>query len=290
MYAYKVEEALKKNSENPTDESKKFILKSSMTNKGAEILIFDSRSQLEAYFERRVLASEDEMLDLREWVIQEYIDRPLLLKAYGWRKFHLRVYVIAVGNLRVYVYRDILALFSYKPYSHCQRLDEEPSGAPDMASHITNTCVQMDELNTSDAELRARAESECVKRFWELDLAAEEKAQHDPELNHELKNAVYEQVKKCVGELFECMSCEPTVFQPLENAFELYGLDFLIDSSYRVLFLEANAFPDFKQTGDGLNDLIDRLFYQTIAVACDPYFGLQPACEPDMLSLVFKKD
>lgn len=252
-----------------------------MTNKGAEILIFDSRRQLESYFERRVRESEDETLDLREWVIQEYVDRPLLLSTYQWRKFHLRVYVLAVGNLRVFVYRDILALFSYKPYSDCHRLDEPTT---DLTPHITNTCVQMDSL---DEKERTRAESECVKRFWELELSDEGA---DAELNFELKNAVYNQIKSCVGELFECFVCEPTVFQPLDNGFELYGFDFLVDDSYRVWFLEANAFPDFKQTGDSLNDLIDRLFYQTISVAVDPYFGLSPASNHDMLSLVYLKN
>jgi tubulin--tyrosine ligase len=286
-----VEEALKKNIEDPKKESKKFILKSSMTNKGAEILIFDTRRQLESYFHRRVSQNEDEMLDLREWVIQEYVDKPLLLKHYNWRKFHLRVYVLAVGNLRVYVYRDILALFAYKSYSHCKRVDEETASdsAIDICSHITNTCVQMDALET-DAEEKRRAESECVKRFWDLRLAeGNGHDTEDQELTIDVKNAVYEQIKRCVAELFECFSCEPTVFQPLENAFELYGLDFLIDRNFQVLFLEANAFPDFKQTGDSLNDLIDGLFYQTISAACDPHFGLPPVSDTDMLSLVFSK-
>ena len=37
-------------------------------------------------------------------MIQDYIDRPLQLINYNKRKFHLRVYVVAVGNLNVYVY------------------------------------------------------------------------------------------------------------------------------------------------------------------------------------------
>ena len=89
---YEVEIALKENEQkklnNNNEITKKFILKSSMTNKGAEILIFDSRKQLEDYFQRRVDQSEDETIDLTEWVIQEYIDKPLQLVSYNKRKFH----------------------------------------------------------------------------------------------------------------------------------------------------------------------------------------------------------
>ncbi len=67
-------------------------------------VLFDSRFQLETYFLNRINASEDEKLDLTEWVIQDYIDNPLQLINYNKRKFHLRVYVLAVGNLNVYVY------------------------------------------------------------------------------------------------------------------------------------------------------------------------------------------
>ncbi len=54
-------------------------------------------------------------------------------------------------------------------------------------------------------------------------------------------------------------------------------------------FQEANAFPDFKQSGENLNDLISCLFYQTIAVACDSYFNESPVCVPDKMHLVYEK-
>eukprot|EP01047_Picozoa_sp_COSAG01_P020499 COSAG01_NODE_1168_length_11426_cov_339.595038_8_plen_79_part_00 len=41
----------------------------------------------------------------QEWVVQRYVRRPMLVDG---RKFHLRVYVLAVGRLSVYVCRDML--------------------------------------------------------------------------------------------------------------------------------------------------------------------------------------
>ena len=51
------------------------------------------------------------------------------------------------------------------------------------------------------------------------------------------------------------------------NCFELFGLDFMIDSDYNVQFLEANPGPDFKQTGDRLKLVIDSLWQETIEIA-----------------------
>ena len=101
---------------------------------------------------------------------------------------------------------------------------------------------------------------------------------------------IFDQIKNCVSELFKCFVCEPTVFQPLPNAFEIYGLDFLVDENHNCLFLEANSFPDFKQTGDNLNDLIDCLFYQTISVASDNYFNIPSVCDANKLTLVLEEN
>lgn len=141
---FEVEDALRSNLEclKENKKTKKFILKSSMTNKGNDILIFDTRAQLEKFFQDRVDTSEDETIDLREWVIQAYLHNPLKLNAYNNRKFHLRVYVLAVGNLKVYVYEDILALFCLTSENE----DNFNSCDFNMKSHITNTCYQLDNL------------------------------------------------------------------------------------------------------------------------------------------------
>lgn len=277
---FEVEQALENNlyieKENDT---KKFILKSSMTNKGAEIFIFDTKKQLENYFLKRIENSEDEILDLREWVIQSYIEFPLRLKFYNNRKFHLRVYVIAVGNLKVYVYRDILALFAFKEYQVLSRIQGENL---DIKSHITNTCVQLEDIDKGSKQF-TKIEEECIKRFWDLKFHDHEKKSQD------IKISIFEQIKYCIGEIFNCLHHEPTVFQPLDNAFELYGFDFLIDEKLNCYFLEANAFPDFKQTGANLNDLIDCLFYQTISIAADEFFSEAKICEPTQMCLVYDK-
>jgi len=48
-----------------------------------------------------------------------------------------------------------------------------------------------------------------------------------------------------------------------------------------VYLIEANAFPDFKQTGSRLNQLISVLFDQTVAVAIDPFFSQQSRSQGD---------
>jgi tubulin--tyrosine ligase len=286
---FEVELALENNLKLSDSEfTKKFILKSSMTNKGAEILLFDTKSQLENYFNKRVENSEDETLDLREWVIQAYLDRPLLLNNYQNRKFHLRVYVLAVGNLQVYVYNDILALFSKDSYKNEFKLPSEDSRTNfDLKSHITNTCYQLEDVDKNNNRKEwEKIENECVKRFWSLNLDEND----NPTKNQEKLDHIFNQIKSCTGEIFGCLMHEPTVFQPLENAFELYGFDYMLDENLNCYFLEANAFPDFKQTGDSLNDLIDCLFYHTIALTSDVYFENSKMCDTSRkMSLVLER-
>ena len=53
----------------------------------------------------------------------------------------------------------------------------------------------------------------------------------------------------------EAVSSELSFF-PLPNCFELFGFDLLVDSSWHVWLLEANAEPDFAQTGARLKPLM----------------------------------
>ena len=64
-------------------------------------------------------------------------------------------------------------------------------------------------------------------------------------------------------------------FQTLPNAFEVFGVDFLVDKEGRPWLLEVNAFPDFRQTGKELKELIQGLWEGVVDVAVGPFFGCE---------------
>ena len=223
-----------------------WIVKPSMLDKGQGLRLFRSVDQLQAIFD--LFEGDDEGDDddddddetgvivsqLRHFVVQEYQTSPLLLGAYGERKFHLRTYVVCGGDLQVYVYRHILALFAADRY----RLEEE-NGAVALRGHLTNSCMQDEAL---------------VVPFWQLQGIAHEQ--------------VFAEVCEVVAELFKAaVSVDKINFQPMGNALEVYGVDFLVNADMSVRLLEVNAYPDFKQTGNDLKGVIYGLFAGVVAVA-----------------------
>jgi hypothetical protein len=66
-------------------------------------------------------------------------------------------------------------------------------------------------------------------------------------------------------------------YQPLENAFELYGIDFLVEyvpsdvSSFHVKILEVNAEPAIELTGPRLAWILDDLFTSVAKVCVFPF-------------------
>lgn len=232
-----------------------WILKPSVTNKGAEVAV------LRDYVTMADVVGE--WPDVREWVLQAYVARPLLHKR---KKFHLRCYVLAVGDLSVYVWRQVLLLSSAMEY------DEQDLG--NQLAHITNTARQVE-----DGEPHLVAEEECV--FLLDDLVGDLRISRGLKL--EEAEGVVEGIRKgmeeVTGELFKALHGERTVFAPLPQCFELLGLDFLVSLDEdkekdktstlmpQVHLLEVNPGPDFKQTGPRLRPVIGGLLEATLDVA-----------------------
>ena len=277
--SWDLNESMERN-EQASDEAPRewWILKPGMSDGGNGIRLFSSLTGLQTIFEEWEEGVEDEEGDeyegqneaseqhevkrdnaregtmtsqLRHFIAQPYIQNPLLLSSYDHRKFHIRVYALAVGALKVYVYRDMLALFAARPYQH-------PSGneeTMDLAGHLTNTCFQDDSTKANS-----------VHQFWKLE---------DPEFPSGCKDQVFEQICQVTGEVFEAAAREHMVhFQTIPNAFELFGIDFLLDADFNVWLLELNAYPDFRQTGQELQDaVVGGLFEEVVDVAIAPFFG-----------------
>ncbi|PWA02853.1 hypothetical protein BB558_000991 [Smittium angustum] len=278
---------LLENVENP----KRFILKPSLTGKGTGIHIFDSYDSLlqilETEFEEDSDDSESEeeaevdwskgygsaISQIREWVVQEYIDNPLLLSAYGNRKFHIRTYVLAIGGIKVFVFREMLALFASKKY------DSNFDNLKDVYSHITNTYVQ-----SKDSDFD---EDQVVHLFWDLSNNNKQTELGTSVSTEDLEH-IYTQIKSLTADVFHASVSQPTMFQVWENCFELFGLDFMVDDKLNVFFLEANAYPDFKQTGDRLNSLVFN-FFDSVVNTLTNHFIEKNDNDVNGLDLVFQK-
>lgn len=196
------------------------------------------------------------------------IARPL--DALKGHKFHLRAYCIAQGALKVYLYTRVLALFSSKPYFAPTQPDSDssPSSGIDLAPHLTNTALQthrgeegvrlFDEL--AGCQILSQPTAEGPIAFTAVHIAG-----------------IQDQMANILAETFQAVLETPIHFQPLPNAFELYGVDFLVSYSpssesfsepkFQVQLLEINAEPAIELTGARLTWILKDLF-EAIGTVC----------------------
>lgn len=258
-----------------------WILKPGMSDRGQGIRLFSSEEELQGIFEEWDPPSDDEddaasnggdetndgngvmASQLRHFIAQPYVHPPLLMPAphaSAGRKFHIRTYVLAVGALKVYVYKPMLALFAADEYTG-PSASEDPNER--LASHLTNTCLQSGQREGS------------VHAFWSLPSDLPGMSSSD------WREDVYDQICRMTGEVFEAAARSMSIhFQPLPNAFEIFGLDFMVDTKGTAWLLEVNAFPDFAQTGGELQEIVSGLFQDVVKTAIMPFFG-ETASVPD---------
>ena len=302
--AWELKESWERNATlNENDEKEWWILKPGMSDRGQGIRMFSSEEELTAIFEEwdppededddddgddtnegdQVNGLRDDELEkssrsngimtshLRHFVAQPYIHPPLLLPlphASANRKFHIRTYVIATSALKVYLYKRMLALFAAMDY-------RPPTRGDPLEIHLTNTCLQTGEREGS------------VHAFWDLpnDIPLASSKIDGP--NPNWKDEVFSQLCSITGEIFEAAARTMSVhFQPLPNAFEVFAVDFLVDADGTPWLLEVNAFPDFKQTGSELKQVVKGLFEGIVDVAVRPFFGLGKVNNEDMVEVL----
>jgi len=213
-----------------------WLLKPSMGNKGADLHLVRRTED--------VVRAVTEWPDALQWVLQRYVALPLT--ALGGRKFHLRVYVMARGALDVFVYREALVLLASLPHGDVQAAASGELAGASAHSLVTNTCVA--------ATREGFDEAGSVLLLSELPGALDSAL--GPEAERVVRRA-YAGVRECMARLFASLQGSVGGFMPLPNAYELYGVDFVVrETDSRPMLLEVNAGPDLKQTGGRLRTLI----------------------------------
>ncbi|KAF7853387.1 hypothetical protein EAF04_010681 [Stromatinia cepivora] len=256
-----------------------WILKPGMSDRGQGIRLFSSYEELVAIFEgweedapdsdeedEETTKGEDEedkdyiqTSHLRHFLAQPYIHPPLLLSPESTTiaptntKFHIRTYVLASGALDIYVYKPMLALFASSSYIPPWDSSTSSSGAIDLNPHLTNTCIQ-----TSESKKNA------VHLLSSLPFPAS------------LHQKIQDQIFKLTSEIFVAAAKEMSIhFQPLPNAFEAFGLDFLVDAHGDTWLLEVNAFPDFAQSGVECKAVVEGFWREVVGMMVKGFFGVE---------------
>lgn len=318
--AFELRAAFARNEGKEANEREWWILKPGMSDRGQGIRLFSTEDELTEIFEEWEAqnpdsdeedeenvgndgADVDEKTEdgenqdgdyimtshLRHFIAQPYIHPPRLIPTapYHNRKFHIRTYVVAAGALNVYVYSHMLALFaseSYKPPWETQAEPESDNGPDNLLQrmrniHLTNTCVQSSSRAASGGG-NDTTPDENVFLLSSLPLSGDEHA------------SLTEQIHSTTAELFRASLAHPTNFQPLPQAFEVFGFDFLVDENLTSWLLEVNAFPDFAQTGDELRDVVVKgLWEEIVGVVVQPHFaGMEAGNGTERLVKVLHSD
>ncbi|TAQ87186.1 hypothetical protein B7494_g4498 [Chlorociboria aeruginascens] len=281
--AWELQESFGNNEGKSKEDREWWILKPGMSDRGQGIRLFSTEEELQAIFEEweagRPDSDDDEeekgegmgedmsigqkeptkgdkgeedggdyiiTSHLRHFIAQPYIHPPLLLPSNS-RKFHIRTYVLALGALKIYVYKPMLALFASTTYIP----PWSPASNTDLSPHLTNTCLQSNGAHSS------------VHLLSSLPISAA------------LHTEILDQIYGVTGEVFEAAAKGMMIhFQTLPNVFEVFGLDFLVDEKGKAYLLEINAFPDFRQTGGELRDLVGGLWEGVVEIAVGGFFGV----------------
>lgn len=216
-------------------------------------------------------------------------------------QFHIRVYCVASGDISVYIYTRMLALFSWKPFAL-------PVSAEtiDLAPHLTNSSLQTHRLGGGEEEEDEEEKGAVVRLLDELigchilshGASAPDVSDPDSTLTSDHLANIQDQIADTLAETFAAALQSPIHFQvrciffpwkrmdrcaylkspqPLPNAFELYGVDFLVEHvaspqpQFSVKLLEINAEPAIELTGPRLTWALEDLFDAIARVCVDPF-------------------
>ena len=232
---------------------------------GFGIMLFNSKAQAEAKL-KSIYLTQPPKTDSVSYVAQRYIDKPLLFEG---RKFDIRVYFLLTSfnsHVKAYWYPEGYVRTSSSSFN----LDD----LDNLGAHLTNDCYQKKTKSYGKFEDGNKV---LYNRFFKyLENRFPEWRRSVKGSSHEPADSIFEhietQMKTIATHLIKATSRK---FDPLRRltSYELVGLDFMIDSGFKVLLIEANNSPSLSHSDNReLNLLLEEVMEAVFQVAVDPLF------------------
>lgn len=192
-------------------------------------------------------APRSSMSTFQSFVIQKYMERPLLYKGY---KFDIRVYALLTHERELWVFHEAYVRLASYQFS-LENMN--------YYVHLTNNAVQCNSKNYGSL-LKGN-----ILGLTEFEL-------HVAELEKEREKTVdgYKSGFELDGQYFigkirdsikDCFDATSELLNPnnRKGLFELYGFDFMIDEGYKVWLLECNSVPSLGESNPFLTGLLCRM-------------------------------
>ena len=213
-----------------------WILKRTDGAHGDDIMLMDSKADILDFLD----AQEDPKTPA--WLVQKYVERPLLLE--GSRKFDMRMWVLLDSQFNIRVFREGVLRTCSVPFT----LDDLSNNY----AHISNHGLQEKHADFGSKEEGNELMFSAFAKFLKT------------------KGAALEDVIEQANEII-CTTLL-AVKDKEENqvdfmTFQVYGFDFMIDADINVSLLEVNASPAVADR------LLKKFSIAVIESAIDPVFS-----------------
>lgn len=222
-----------------------WIVKPAAMNQGQGIEVFNN--DMEGM--RKFLESRPAFTN---WVIQKYIERPLLYKN---RKFDIRVWAVATWKNEIFYYKAGYLRTSSEEYA----LDSKHNYV-----HLTNNCLQRNGSKYGAHEAGNTVSFESFQRYVDETW---------PSLGISLEKHLVPRMKDLIIDSY--LAGKNSINSARRrNSFELLGYDFLIDEDFRVWLIEVNTNPYIGTPNKFIEGLLPKMLNDllelTLDVSCKP--------------------
>ena len=188
----------------------------------------------------------------RTFIVQKYIDSPLL---YVGRKFDIRCYALVTGfqgNIQAYFYRDGYVRTCAEKYNL--------KNVKNNFIHLTNDAIQKFAVGYGKFENANKLSYAMLQEYLET-----------VDKNINFFNDILPPIKQIV---LDTIIATYEKLNPTKKiqCFEVLGYDFMIDSAYRPWLIEVNTNPCLELVSPYLEVLIPKMLENAFALTIDQFF------------------
>jgi len=184
------------------------------------------------------------------WVIQKYIEKPLLYKG---RKFDIRMWAVMTWKGELYYYKHGYIRTSAEYYTLDSKLNYV---------HLTNNCLQQFGDKYGAFEDGNTVEFPVFKQYLKETF---------PNVNIDFDTHIIQRIRDLMIDSFLSVKNELNPSKR-KNCFELLGFDFLIDEDFRVWLIEVNTNPYLGIPNKFIEGTLPKMLNDLLEITLDPTF------------------